>query len=826
MSMADAARFDSEMHQGKCGVGILCGSFSGIIAVDIDVDDVPEHNIDTAKVVDRVRKCIGVTPMIKIGNRGCTLFYRYTNEKAGNIVLLEQDGERKKQQIQILADGLNGDGKNCVIPPSIHPVTKEPFIWVSEPTAEDIANLPVITEAQWKTLYEEFDSTDKLPIKRPPGRPKSTTTEIIHTFNQGVYQNNDAVYELVCTFLQDISPVCTDDIWYKTGLAINHAITGDKGAALFTDWSAQSPQWEEHLEQNKSRVYNIFHETKPTGGEQITVLKLGYLAKQSNPLFVLGAEQKALYEIVQFQTQANRIDIGEIPTNSSFKYMTPGKDHRSIASMIVDRYAHHMRSIDGEELRFFHEARGQWEIWTSKGAAHFMSTYDTVMPDVHNTAVFLRACLNAEGAFMQRRLDAELITLGNISSLDGVRRTILQGHANLLPHTSYNDATTKPDILGLTGRVKIDLRTGAVSEIVAADNIMMMAPVTYDATARCPLWEKFLLDVFANNENAEAMVKCIQMLFGYCLTGHVDLEKVIIFLGSGNNGKSLVLEALVGLLGNGQLANSTDADGFVTRKNTADTSLVMHKLEGKRVCVIKDMNSQAKWEEQVIKAITDTEITSRVFYSMPRKSQNTCKCIFATNGLPSLSELGAGVARRMIVIPFDRSFPQQHEEGHIGRRVIENNIKSELPGILNWALEGTRMYYAAGSTITVPGEARQETSTYISDSNPWITAYRAVCVKPTAEEPGEPYTSTEIYAAVAQAFDHYCTEVGLPYGTKKPMAPSVFGRQLNKDFKGTGQRYNSKTRSKVAMYTMVLRVPESKEELDKLTEDLLTDITH
>jgi len=71
-------------------------------------------------------------------------------------------------------------------------------------------------------------------------------------------------------------------------------------------------------------------------------------------------------------------------------------------------------------------------------------------------------------------------------------------------------------------------------------------PITYDENADCPKFKKFLKSIFGKDKKR---IKLLQEIMGYCLTNSVAAQKAFIFLGSGANGKSVILSILIKLVG-------------------------------------------------------------------------------------------------------------------------------------------------------------------------------------------------------------------------------------------------------------------------------------
>src|SRR5262249_34989045 len=65
----------------------------------------------------------------------------------------------------------------------------------------------------------------------------------------------------------------------------------------------------------------------------------------------------------------------------------------------------------------------------------------------------------------------------------------------------------------------LDLRTGQLREHRREDLITKLAPVKYDLSAKCPLWEKFLNRI---TNNRPELITYLRRAAGYSLTGDVS----------------------------------------------------------------------------------------------------------------------------------------------------------------------------------------------------------------------------------------------------------------------------------------------------------------
>lgn len=97
----------------NANIAAAMGPASNLACVDIDTE-----NLDFQK---QFIKALPFTPFVKIGKKGMTLYYQYTDQVPTKSFGL--DGERTRA-IEFFTIG-----KQTVLPPSIHPDTKMPYRW-------------------------------------------------------------------------------------------------------------------------------------------------------------------------------------------------------------------------------------------------------------------------------------------------------------------------------------------------------------------------------------------------------------------------------------------------------------------------------------------------------------------------------------------------------------------------------------------------------------------------------------------------------------------------------------------------------------------------
>jgi len=207
-------------------------------------------------------------------------------------------------------------------------------------------------------------------------------------------------------------------------------------------------------------------------------------------------------------------------------------------------------------------------------------------------------------------------------------------------------------------------------------------PYDYDPEAKCGLWEQTLGEIFPPNLEGDNRRSILQEFMGWTLIrSDTSLEKFLIMVGDGANGKSTVLRIWEQLLGADNVSH-VPLDGLSSEFRPYD-------MLGKLANIAFDMNRMDKVQEGQLKSMTSGEPMQ---FNRKGKAlitaRPTARLIFATNHLPQITDRSEGVWRRMMVMPFLEVFDESKRD-----RRRATNLEAELPGIFNWALAGARRLY-------------------------------------------------------------------------------------------------------------------------------------
>lgn len=239
-------------------------------------------------------------------------------------------------------------------------------------------------------------------------------------------------------------------------------------------------------------------------------------------------------------------------------------------------------------------------------------------------------------------------------------------------------------VLGTTSGV-VNLRTREL-EVASPDRMMTkVAGTGYDAGATCPGWEAFLDRV----QPVEDVRDLLQRAVGYSLTGSTSAKCMFILWGRGDNGKSVFLEVLRGVLGD--YATTAQKSVFVERRSDAHLTDVA-SLAGVRFATFAEVRPGERLSTEVIKQLTGgDEVAARFMRQDQFTFHPKVKLWLATNHKPGVQDFGLAMRTRLRLVPWTVRIPREemrNRDEHIAELVEEG------PGILNWALRGLGAWQA------------------------------------------------------------------------------------------------------------------------------------
>jgi putative DNA primase/helicase len=283
---------------------------------------------------------------------------------------------------------------------------------------------------------------------------------------------------------------------------------------------------------------------------------------------------------------------------------------------------------------------------------------------------------------------------------------------------------TDPWLLGVPGGM-VDLRTGALKP---ADPMAYITKRTAVAPmpGPAPIWQQFLETVTEGNEE---LISFLQRFAGYALTGESREQCLAFLYGTGQNGKGVFISTLARVLGD--YAVAADADVFMESDQQRHPT-EMARLRGARLVTVDETDSSKRWNEKRIKRITGGgKIEARFMGKDHFEYLPQFKLLIAGNHKPQLRGVGKAIQRRIRMIPFVVTIPDDRRDDQLVEK-----LAAEYPQILQWALDGCAAWAAGG--LAAPPEVVEATASYIEGEDiigEWIeerTEQRGEVERPVA----------------------------------------------------------------------------------------------
>jgi putative DNA primase/helicase len=252
----------------------------------------------------------------------------------------------------------------------------------------------------------------------------------------------------------------------------------------------------------------------------------------------------------------------------------------------------------------------------------------------------------------------------------------------------------------------VDLRSGELRRHDPAELHTKIAGAAYNAGATAPLWEKILAEILPDAE----VRAFVQRYMGYCLTGSVREQCLAFLWGAGSNGKTTFLEAIREAMGD--CAHQAGGDLLVAkRERGAGDMAAVASLRGRRLVTTIEVDDSVRLAEGLVKELTgERRVTAKLMRRDPIEFENVSKLCLAANHKPEVRGQDYAMWRRIKLIPFDVTIPDERKDADLGPKLAQ-----ERDGILGWLVEGCLAYQREG--LREPAVIKAATAEYRDESN-------------------------------------------------------------------------------------------------------------
>ena len=261
--------------------------------------------------------------------------------------------------------------------------------------------------------------------------------------------------------------------------------------------------------------------------------------------------------------------------------------------------------------------------------------------------------------------------------------------------------------------------------------------VSYDQRAYPKKFMRFLMEVLEDKKDRQTI---LEMFATALLRNTLNMEKAVMLIGEGANGKSTLLSAISDVFGSDNVSGVSIHDLLWNRFSKAD-------LDAKMLNIYGDISSKDLTYVGILKSIITGE---RITVEKKNKGsfimRPYAKMFFAANRLPEVNEDTDAIYRRFLIIEFIRQFKGTDGNPTL---LVELTTDEEKSGILN-LLIGYARIVIRHKHLTYEPTTDQVRSEWHDKSDP-IMQFFSECIK---EVKGKKTEKKNVYAAYAR----FCKE--------------------------------------------------------------------
>lgn len=331
--------------------------------------------------------------------------------------------------------------------------------------------------------------------------------------------------------------------------------------------------------------------------------------------------------------------------------------------------------IDG---RFIHVAGVGWLRWT--GYRYEEDKAGLIMEEAKRMTLALGAASHSE---KQLKWAHSSLSKGRLAATIDLARTVET--INVEPTALDVDA----EVLNTPDGI-VDLRAGTLRRPDPRTDRNTLATAVAPTVGPHPRWDAFLTWAMAEETMDGERCRYMQRLLGAALIGEVRWHIFPVWVGSGRNGKSVIIDVVMSLLDS--YAHMLPRKFFVEKRGESHPTDIAG-LRGRRVAFASEVPRDAAFDEDLVKQVTgEARLTGRFMRQDFFTFRNQATYFLAANHLPTVKAGGDGFWRRVRKI----DFPNQIAPGDENPYLPQELVREEGPAILAWMIEGAVAVIAGG----------------------------------------------------------------------------------------------------------------------------------
>ncbi len=242
-------------------------------------------------------------------------------------------------------------------------------------------------------------------------------------------------------------------------------------------------------------------------------------------------------------------------------------------------------------------------------------------------------------------------------------------------------------------------------------------PFKYDPDAKAPLFQKFIDRVLPDKECQDIIFEFIGSVFT-----NLKLEKVLMLVGDGANGKSVLSDIITALFDSDNVTEYS-LQSLCDNKDTCRAG-IEHKLLN-----WSTETGSGKFDVEAFKKLASGEpIEARSLYHDKYIIKQYARLAFCSNSMPS-SEFTHAFFRRLLIIPFQVTISDDEKDIKLSEKII----LTELPGVFNLVMDGIKRL-VENKAFTHSSIVENIISKYRTESNNVAVFVKELNLKPSTDK--------------------------------------------------------------------------------------------
>lgn len=652
-------------------VGMPLGPCSGVIALDIDTAD--------PAVIEMIEEIIPNRSGYKrIGQKGYVTLFKYRGEKTFQI---------KDENKQVICELLS-NGRQMVLPPSVHPKTKLPY-QETMPFLEAVKNLPEWPEngervlraaLQFKGVKLSVSGYSRVTDWVPKSARDTAYTRVCGIYAAEVIRGKRTLLEAIRhveewphTFAEQVAG---DDLDPADGVRkLIRFVTRDvveKDMPLRQGWDDGLSKEDkerlgldfgiEHQEMTLKEIQDELVSSMEVASDtqaKLNVVQSTLKRIRRSP----SLTETEIEHLLKSLSTYPGVRVGITTLRKQLKALYNdgliGESHYEIAE-------HMRKELAEKELFRYHQ--GQFWVW--------------------------------EGSHWAPKPDFELQNhiITNYGSLAACKKhndyqSVLKTFQNLV--TADLEDVSAHGVNFANGFLTEDL---TLIDHNPAFGMTYRLPYRYlpEQADGCPRFFRFLEDCWGGDEDFEAKKTALQQAICSTIFGTAaKIQRAILLYGIAHSGKSVLLRIVEGLIPPDRVS-AVSPDQW-------DDRFLPAQLVGKTLNIGGELHEKHKIDGQRFKQIVggdSLEVQRKL--QQPFRFNPTCAHWFASNYLPNSDDTTEGFLRRWLFLTFTKAFPEEKRNVNLA----EDIIAEEREAIAAWAVQA-QPGLAASPAYTIPESHRK-----------------------------------------------------------------------------------------------------------------------